>query len=213
MDSTNSKTNTEWRSQIEDQKNFDTKSQFDYNKLFNHFEKVKADIEHINPYEFLAGTFEIMKGFMKLGSGISMGFSDISTKVERWRQVIIKDMPDKDLNDLQAYMDKEISLNIHTLNGDNNSDLGHKKKSQYHKYISGTRTLLRLNWFIHFISTILKNMLNTTDGFSTCLKHAYTEVLAPHHSWLIKKSVGVAFSFATSKRGPALMAFFGKNIY
>jgi hypothetical protein len=152
-----------------------------------------------------------MKGFMKIGSSLSMGFSDISTKVERWREIVNKELPEKELNSLQLIMEKEISLKIHTCNGENNSSQGHKKKTQYHTYISGTRTLLRLNWFLHFISQILKNMLNTNDQFNTCIKSAYMEVLAPHHSWLIKQSVSIVMNFASSKRDPALKAFFGKK--
>lgn len=204
---------SDWRSQVADPKNFDTTKPYDYNKLINHFNKVKDDIEHINPYEFLAGTFELMKGFMKLGSALSMGFSDISSKVERWREIIIKDFPGKELNDLQSIMEKESNLKIHLCNGDNNSKLGFNKKTPYHSYISGTRTLLRLNWFLHFVSKTLRNMLETEYPFNKCIKNAYIEVLAPHHSWIVKNSVSVAMGFAGSKRGPALNAFYSKIVF
>jgi hypothetical protein len=200
---------SDWRSQVADAKNFDMKTEYDYKKLINHFEIVKANIDNINPFEFLAGTYDLMKAFMKLGSALSTGFSDISTKVERWREIIIKEHKEKELNDLQSIMEKEISLKLHMCNGDNNSSQGFKKKSGFNKYVSGTRTLLRLNWFLHFVSQSLKNMANTTDSFSSCLKKAYLQVLAPHHSWVVKQSVTIAMSFAGSSKDPAMRAFFG----
>jgi len=202
---------SDWRSQVADAKNFDMKVDYDYKKLINHFENVKANIDNINPFEFLAGTFDLMKAFMKLGSALSVGFSDISTKVERWREIILKDYTEKELNDLQSIMEKEIFLKLHMCNGDNNSSQGFKKKTGFNKYVSGTRTLLRLNWFLHFVSQTFKNIANTRESFSSCLKKAYSLVLAPHHGWVVKQSVSIAMSFAGSSKEPALKAFFGMN--
>lgn len=202
--------NSGWREKLIDDKNFDKNVAYDFSKLIGHFENINKDLDHINPYEFIAGIFEFTKAFFTLGSALSMGFSDITDKVKIWRALFKVNYTDVVYCDLQTVMEKEIQLNIHNLNGENNSKLGHKKgKSEYYEYTSGSRTIVRLSWFLNFLHNIFRNLLDTDDAFNSSLKKAYNEVLAPHHPWLVRKSVGVAFGFASSKRGPALKAFFG----
>jgi hypothetical protein len=200
---------TNWRELILDDKNFDSTVVYDYDKLLKHLDSIKSSLDNINPYDFMSASFEMTKAFSMLGSALSMGFSDITTKVQLWRDLVKTYYNEESFNSLQDIMGKEIELKLHMCNGDNNRSNGFGKTTQYYLYVSGTRTLLRLNWFFDFISTIFKNILNSKDVFSTCIKNAYYEVLAPHHSWLVKQSVGMALNFAGSKREPALTAFFG----
>jgi hypothetical protein len=201
--------NTNWRNDIKNDNYFDQKNAYDVDKIIRNFECCVNNLEKINPFEFLSGIYEFTKAFSILSSALSMGFSDITEKVQIWRNLFIESYTEDSINDLQALMTKEIELNIHPLNGENNSKLGFKKGNIYFKYVSGCRTMLRLSWFLNFVSQVLKKMSENKLPFNTCIKNAYHEVLAPHHPWIVKTSVGVALGFASSKRGPALKAFFG----
>jgi len=65
---------------------------------------------------------------------------------------------------------------------------------------SGSRTLLRLMWGSQFIRVLLKE-LGSDDSLTTkeALRSAYDKVLAPHHSWLIRKAVGAALYLAPER--------------
>lgn len=202
-----------WRVKLLDNKNFDQKDPYNVEKILSNLQNCSSNLDNLDPYEFLSAVYEFTKAFGALSSALSMGFSDITEKVQIWRELYINHYTDDSYKDMQSVMEKEIQLKIHILNGDNNSKNGHKKGSTYAKYTSGTRTILRLSWFLHFQMKILKNMMDTNLPFNTCIKSAYQEVLAPHHSWIVKTSVNVALGFASSKREPALKAFFGTEVY
>lgn len=202
-------TTNNWREQLADDNNFSQKVPYDIDNIIALLEKLTADLDHMDPYLYCSIMYEFTKAFGNLSSALSMGFADITEKVGIWRG-LFKIHNEDDINDLQSLMQKELKNGLEKCNGDNNSKVGHKKGTTYYKYVSGCRTLVRLTWFLHFLTKTLQNMLNTKDDFSKCIKNAYSEVLAPHHPWLVRTSVGVALGFATSKRGPAYKAFFGK---
>ena len=141
-----------------------------------------------------------------------MGFSDITDKVAIWRELYKTYYKEECYTDMQTIMEQEIICNMQSLNGDNNSKLGHKKGSPFYLYQSGCRTLVRLSWFLQFIHQILKNMLESTDPFYNMIKKAYNDTLSSKHPWLIRTSVSVALNLMGSKKGPATKAFFGKFI-
>jgi hypothetical protein len=58
-----------------------------------------------------------------------------------------------------------------------------------------------------FICQTFKKISETNLPFNACIKNEYKEFLAPHHSWIVKNSVGTALGFASSKREPFLKAF------
>ena len=204
--------NRPWKENLFNNSNFSQKDAYNVDRLIGHFEKTAENLDSLNPYEFLAGVYEFTKSFAALSSALSMGFSDITEKVENWREIITNFYNDDSFPNLQSVMEKEIELKIQMLNGDNNKKNGHKKgSSAYYKYTSGCRTIVRFSWFLRFLYKIFMNMLNTNDPFDKCIKSAYIDALAPHHPWLVRTSVGVALSMASSKRGPALKAFFGKK--
>ena len=72
----------------------------------------QKDLEHFNPYFVLSPVYDFTKFFNKISSALSMGFKDITEKVEQMRQ-LFKKYPD--INDIQSLIEKEMSLNIHTL--------------------------------------------------------------------------------------------------
>jgi len=141
-----------------------------------------------------------------------MAFSDITEKVNLWRGLYKKHYTN--YSDLQAVIEQEIKLNIHELNGENNEDKGHKKgKSQYFDYTSGTRTLLRLSWFLDFMVNILDRLITTNDGFSTCCKKAYDKALGIYHPWYVRSAATMALSFASSSRKPMLKILFKNEVW
>jgi hypothetical protein len=197
-----------WRNEINDDNNFSHKIVYSYDKLIKYLEDINSDLENLKPFSFLATVFEFTRSFKQMGSSISMAFSDITEKVDIWRNLLKTEYPQA--NTIQEVMLKEIELNIQKLNGDNNSSQGHKKKTQYYTYTSGCRTMVRLSWFLHYMITVLKKIVNTDLPFNKCLDKSYDEILAPHHPWLVKKAAGVAFGLAPSKRATAYKTLVGK---
>jgi hypothetical protein len=191
-----------------DDSNFDPKVSYNYERLVNLLEEAAKDVENLKPYEFLGGVYEFTRSFKKLSSSLSMGFSDITEKVGIWRDIFKKTFPEA--RTIQDVLIKESELNIQKLNGDNNSSLGHKKKTPWYGYVSGTRTLLRLTWFMKFMITLFTKMITTDDAFNKCISKSYEEILAPKHSWLVRKAAGVGFSLAPSKKTAAYSVMFGK---
>jgi hypothetical protein len=190
-----------------DDSNFDQKVPYSYEKLIWCLEEVNKDLDNLKPYQLLYAIYEFTKVFNTLSTALSVAFSDITTKVDNWRQLFKTYY--KDLDTMQQLMEKEIELKLEQLNGDNNSKLGHKKKTTYYEYISGTRTIVRMSWFMNFMFVLLKSLNTSQDSFSKLIKSAYDKVLAPHHPWLVRSSAHVGFSFAPSKRAPVYKAFFG----
>jgi hypothetical protein len=198
----------DWYSKLLNDKNFNSNEPYNYDKLINYFTAITEDLDHLKPFEILAGIFEFTKAFGQLSTALSMGFSDITSKVEIWRN-LFKDYY-RDGKDIQSVMITEVMIGIHELNGENNSSLGHKKNSPYYTYTSGSRTLLRLSWFLNFLYTVFNNLLETNEPFNNCVTNAYDLVLAPYHPWLVRKGAGLALSFAPKDRKNALKIFFGK---
>jgi hypothetical protein len=195
-----------------DDRNFDEKVPYSYDRLVSLLEQSSKDVECLKPYEFLGGLYEFTRSFKKISSSVSMAFSDITEKVGIWRS-IFKNDSFSDATCIQDVVNKEIELNIHELNGDNNSSKGHKKKTQWYGYVSGARTLLRLMWFQKYMITLLKKMIETDDNFSKCLSKSYDEVLAPKHGWLVRKAAAVGFGLAPSKKSTAYKVMFGIIIF
>lgn len=67
------------------------------------------------------------------------------------------------------------------------------------KYVSGSRSLLRLMWFLDFLSALLGRLLQDKTELKECATTAYEEALAPHHPWIVRKSIGAAMYFVPSK--------------
>jgi hypothetical protein len=195
-----------WKDNLFNDRYFNTKDPYSYDNVIKNLELVNTDLDNIKPFEFCQAVFEFTKAFATLGTAVSMGFSDITEKVQIWRD-LFNIYTDSD--SLQSVIDKEIDLKIIELNGENNKKKGHKKGTTYAKYSSGARTLVRLGWFLHFMHHMFVGLLTTKDAFTKIIKKSYEVVLSPHHPWLVRQGASVALSFAPSKRESALKIFFG----
>ena len=124
-----------------------------------------------------------------------MGFSDITKKVNQMRG---KFRLYKDAENIQQLLGKEIALDIHRLNGQDNAKMGHKD-DEYKNYHSACRIFLRLLWFMEYLITVFKKILNSKENsVKKILGSSYDEILSPRHTWLVRKAVGAAMFFSVS---------------
>lgn len=201
---------SDWRKKMFDNNNFEHQKPFDYELCVSMFEEAGKDLDNLNPWTLIRPIWEITKALKALGTFLSVGFSDITTKCDVWRDILKNHYTQE--TTIQQVVEKEIQLNIHELNGENNKDKGHKKKTQYYEYVSGTRTLLRLTWFLDFFYNIVNRCITQPDkSFCDCIKLSYDSALAPHHPWLVRKGAGVALAMAPNKREKGMKAFFGRE--
>ena len=184
-----------WRPLLEDDKNFDQAVPYDIKKIEEKLTIAAQDLEHLDPYYTLSPIYDFTKFFDKISSALSMGFSDITKKVNQMRG---KFRLYKDAENIQQLLGKEIALDIHRLNGQDNAKMGHKD-DEYKNYHSACRIFLRLLWFMEYLITVFKKILNSKENsVKKILGSSYDEILSPRHTWLVRKAVGAAMFFSVS---------------
>ena len=182
-----------WKSLLQNDKNFDQKVPYDIKSVDEKLTLASQDLEHLNPYYTLSPIYDLTKIFYNISSALSMGFSDITTKVGQMREKF-KEYPEAE--NIQQLLGKEIELDIYKLNGENNSELGYKK-GQYKKYCSACRTFLRLLLFMEQLIRVFNKFLDLKEtSVKNILGNSYDEVLAPRHPWIVRKAVGAALTFS-----------------
>ena len=182
-----------WKALLQDDKNFDQKVPYNIKSVEEKLTVASKDLDHLNPYYTLSPIYDLTKIFYNISSALSMGFSDITTKVGQMREKF-KEYPN--VENIQQLLGKEIELDIYKLNGDNNSSLGYKK-GEYKKYISACRTFLRLLWFMEYLIKVFSKMLDKNEtSVKKILGSSYDEVLAPRHPWLVRQAVGAALTLS-----------------
>lgn len=196
----------DWRELLKDDKNFDQKVPYNLQSIEDKLSFAQIDLDNLNPYYVLSPIYDFTKFFAKISSGLSMGFKDITEKVNLMRKIL---QQHPEIETIQALVEKEMKLNIHKLNGENNAKKGHSK-GEYKHYISGTRTFLRLLWFMEYLIHIFRKFENVDKKhLKDILKDAYNEVLAPRHKWIVRQAVGMALAFSGSSKREALKIIFG----
>ena len=187
---------SKWREYMKDNNNFNQEIPFEFKGVSFKLKKASENPDKLNPFYTISAIFDFTKFFKEISSALSMGFSDITEKSEIMRQRF-EEYPDA--TDVQDLLNKEMQLNIHKLNGDNNSSLGHRN-TRYSKYISASRTFLRLLWFLEYLTDIFENVLkdNGNGPIKTILGNSYNKVLAPRHGFLVRKAVGIALTFSSA---------------
>ncbi|MCQ2818132.1 MAG: GLTP domain-containing protein [archaeon] len=183
---------TDWKQLFADDGNFTQDKPYNLKSILDKLDKV-TDLQHFNPYYLLSPIYDFTKIFKKISSGLAIGFKDITEKVNLMRK-IFKDYPDVD--NIQDLVLREMSLGIHELTGGNNKEKGHKN-DEYKKYISASRTFLRLLWFMEFLIKIFRKLVSDDDKtLKEILKNSYNEVLAPRHTKIVRTAVAAALTFA-----------------
>ena len=185
-----------WRALMDDDNNFSQDVPFDFGKILDNLKKASKCPEKLHPFYTIQAINDFTKVFKEISSALSMGFSDITEKCGIMRE---KFKEYQEATDIQDLLQKEINLNIHKLNRDNNSELGHGN-DKYKNYISACRTFLRLLWFLEYLMDIFESVLKDdgTGPIKTILGNSYDKVLAPHHTFLVKKAVGLALMFSSA---------------
>ena len=182
--------------ELENDLNFSQNIPYDISKIESALTLASKDLSNLDPYFTLLAEYEFTKFFSQISSALAMGFNDITSKVEKMREKF-KEFPE--CKTIQQLILKEMELNIHKLNGENNSKFGHKK-DKYEKYCSASRTFLRLLWFMEFLIEIFKTILadRKKDNIKKIIGNSYDKILAPRHSWLVRRAVGAAMMFGMS---------------
>ncbi len=69
-------------------------------------------------------------------------------------------------------------------------------------YVSCARSLLRMMWFLDFVGALLHNLLDLppTESLASCGGKAYEVALAPHHPWLLRKTIASALMLLPSRQ-------------
>lgn len=185
---------SKWKEYLNENSNFDQKVPYVFQENYKKLKLACEDLDNLNPYCTLSPIYDYTKVFYEISSALSMGFSDITEKVNIMRERF--QMYDK-ATSIQSLLAIEISNDIHKLNGSNNKKLG-QGKGPLKNYISACRTFLRLLWFLEYlIYTFNKVLADDGSGdIRSILAEAYHKVLAPRHTFLVRKAVGVALTFS-----------------
>ena len=185
-----------WRDLMKDDRNFSQKVPFNFQEITEKLKIASASPDKLNPYYTISAIYDFTKFFKEISSALTMGFSDITEKCGIMRQKF-NEYPEA--TDIQNLLQIEMDLNIHQLNGDNNKKFGHGN-DKYKNYKSACRTFLRLLWFFEYLTDVFENVIKD-DGsgpIKKILGDSYDKVLAPHHSFLVRKAVGIALTFSSA---------------
>ena len=194
---------SKWREYIKDNNNFNQDVPFNFEDIFSKLKIASENPDNLNPFYTLSAIYDFTKIFYQISTALSMGFSDITTKAEQMR---VKFEEYQDSNDIQDLLYKEIQLGVYKLNGSNNKKLGHGS-DQYSKYISASRTFLRLLWFLEYLIDIFETIIKDdgTTNIKKILGDSYQKILAPRHNFLVRKAVGLALTFSSSGNVEAIV--------
>ena len=106
---------------------------------------------------------------------------------------MIADVKDK-ISILKQHRSAENGRNYITIHSMVNYELGCNITVVKGKPPSGSRTLLRLHRALEFMMVFLRNISEPTqdEKLSVTAYSAYQSTLSKHHTWLIRKAVGLA---------------------
>ena len=185
-----------WRDLMKDDNNFDQKIPFNFQEISYKLKKAAEFPDKLNPFYTISAIFDCTKFFKEISSALSMGFSDITEKCGIMRRRF-SEYPEA--TDIQNLLQTEMDLNLHKLNGDNNKKYGHGNDN-YKNYNSACRTFLRLLWFFEYLTDVFENVLidDGTGPIKKILGDSYDKVLAPHHTFFVRKAVGIALTFSSA---------------
>jgi len=184
-----------WPDLMKDDKNFSQDVPFNFKQITEKLKIAATAPDKLNPYYTISAIYDFTKFFKEISSALSMGFSDITEKCGIMREKF-NEYPEA--TDIQNLLEIEMGKNLHKLNKDNNSQFGHGK-DEYKDYISACRTFLRLMWFLEYLTDVFECMLkdNGTGAMKKILGNSYDKVLAPRHTFLVRKAVGLALMFSS----------------
>ena len=106
-----------------------------------------------------------------------------------------------DCKSLEQLIDKEMSLNIHALNGMNGEQMGRKPDDPYFKYESASRTILRLMFFLTLLTHLLKNLKTYPEELvSNIAKKSYEDSIEKFHPGVLREAIKTAFMTVPTRK-------------
>jgi hypothetical protein len=115
----------------------------------------------------------------------------------------------KELGILFSFVDSDVNDKcgiLRRLNSENASAYSTVKNMVLHetgetKATRGSRTLLRLHRALAFLILFVEQVCKSDEDASVAeiLRYSYTQTLAKHHSWLIRKTIGLASNTVPAK--------------
>ncbi|XP_072375838.1 ceramide-1-phosphate transfer protein [Diabrotica undecimpunctata] len=150
--------------------------QFDIKIVKNNFEASLLDDDDVRLQEYLDSFDELNKFFTLMGRMFGFVSKDLKAKIDILRKFI---------EESQENFISAKSMIIY----EKENDLLNKKK-----YVSGSRTLLRLHRGLDFIRLFLEKLkdIKNEEGTSTICRSAYDQTLSKHHPYLIRSGAQVA---------------------
>lgn len=151
---------------------------FEVEKVTVALEKSLKDDDDVYLDDYLKAYKEYNKFFQSLGSVFNFVSSDVVSKI-----AVLEDFRYNDDN-------SELFASIKLM-------LDYEKSNEMFKnsrYVSGSRTLLRLHRGLEFILEFLMQIskLSPCDKTSAVCQVAYNDTLAKHHPWVIRKAAVIA---------------------
>lgn len=102
---------------------------------------------------------------------------------------------------LEQLVEKEMSKNIHILNGMNNEKLGHKQGDPYHNYESAARTILRLLYLLTLLTHLIKNLKAYPEELvSNIAKKSYEDSIESFHPAVLREGIKAAFMTVPTRK-------------
>ena len=102
---------------------------------------------------------------------------------------------------IEQLIEKEISKNIHVLNGMNNEKLGHKEGDPYYKYESASRTILRLLYLLTLLTHLIKNLKTYPEELvSNIAKKSYEDSIESFHPAVLREGIKAAFMTVPTRK-------------
>jgi len=132
---------------------------------------------------------EFVKIINEMSTALSIAFKDITSKVAILRNNYLINTDWK--VPLMPFIKKEIENKLDVLNSENNKKFTTDPK--YEKYESSARTLLRILWFMEFLSVLLGKLgSDPNKAPSDASKEGYEKALGPHHPFMLRQAAKVA---------------------
>lgn len=163
---------------------------FDPVRTMASFSSSLRDPSALSIRDFAEGCLSISKILGGMGLCMKLAERDIIDKtgiLQLRASAFAADAADPRGTSLQALVADEVSRGVQ----------GRKDST----FVSASRSVLRLMWFLDFVTTLLRGLLEDGEGksLSQLARGAYDSALAPHHPWLLRQTVSAGLLMLPSK--------------
>ncbi|XP_023306744.2 ceramide-1-phosphate transfer protein [Lucilia cuprina] len=153
---------------------------FDLEKVAQIFQDSLRDDDDVAMDDYLKAYEEINKFFHLLGSVFGFVSSDVRSKID----ILLTFRKETDAEKAEKFVTIKSMMSYE-------KDANLFKDT---KYVSGSRTLLRLHRGLEFVYEFLNRLteLSESDKVHNCCKTSYEATLAKYHPWVVRKGALVA---------------------